>query len=318
MSIDHAEQVTYRTSTVTTSDGAPFPLVSVVIPVYNAAATLGQQLASLAIQDYPHDWEIVVADNGSTDASVLVAEAFLDSIPSLRVVDASARRGPGYARNFGTRAARGDVILYLDADDEAEPGYVRRMVDSATQHGLVGAHRETRTLQWYRAGSPPRASEVSIGTHAIQAKTFPFLPWAFGGGCGIARDAFEAIGGWSEVHTRAGGEDVDFCWRAQLAGYTMGFAPGALVHYRQRAGVWTRMRQQFTYGACAPDVYLRFRDRGARPRSARVVIGTVAKLVVAAPLQPWRSAERREAWAGALSAQAGRVWGSVRHRCLYL
>src|SRR5690606_10578144 len=92
------------------------PQISVVIPARDAARWIDAQLGALACQEVPVPWEVVVADNGSTDDTVARAEAWADRLP-VRVVDASGRPGPNHARNQGTAAARGDLLLYCDADD---------------------------------------------------------------------------------------------------------------------------------------------------------------------------------------------------------
>ncbi len=67
--------------------------ISIVIPCYNAAETIGAQLQAVAEQQWHRPWEVIVSDNGSTDNSIDIAERFKGQLPSLRVVDASDRRG---------------------------------------------------------------------------------------------------------------------------------------------------------------------------------------------------------------------------------
>ena len=89
------------------------PLVSVVVPARNAAATLERCLRSLLDLDYPRDrFEIIVADNGSTDGSRSILDRFGGQV---RVVE-QPRPGPAAARNAGIRAAEGTVIALTDAD----------------------------------------------------------------------------------------------------------------------------------------------------------------------------------------------------------
>lgn len=97
--------------------------LSVIIPCCNATATLGAQLASIAAQAYDSPWEVLVADNGSSDDSRAIALSYAASIPSLRVIDASGKRGAAHARNMGAAAATGTFLLFCDADDEMAPGY---------------------------------------------------------------------------------------------------------------------------------------------------------------------------------------------------
>jgi Glycosyl transferase family 2 len=87
--------------------GAP-DRISVIVPARDPAATIGGQLAALAAQRYEGSWEVIVADNGSADATV--ADRWIGRIPGLRVVDASGRRGASHARNVGIAASRGDFL----------------------------------------------------------------------------------------------------------------------------------------------------------------------------------------------------------------
>src|SRR5215204_6439039 len=89
--------------------------IAVVIPSFNAAATLPAQLAALAGQRYEGELEVLVSDNGSTDGTLDVVRGWQDRLP-VRVVDASDRRGAGHARNVGAAAASMDLIAYCDAD----------------------------------------------------------------------------------------------------------------------------------------------------------------------------------------------------------
>ena len=115
------------------------PLCSVVIPTYNAAATLDATLAALAAQEGVAPFEVVVADNGSVDDSAEVARRWADRLPLLRVVDASRARGVAAARNDGIRAARGDVVLLCDADDVTDPGWVAAMLGPSRRPTSWGA-----------------------------------------------------------------------------------------------------------------------------------------------------------------------------------
>jgi len=103
------------------------PHVSIVIPAYNAEQYLGETLASIRAQTYD-DWEIVVADDGSTDRTIEIAESFGFGA-RLRVVPRTGEiRGPAPARNRAIAAATGELVAFLDADDLWLPTYLERMV----------------------------------------------------------------------------------------------------------------------------------------------------------------------------------------------
>src|SRR5664279_3010368 len=113
--------------------------VSVIIPAYNGAALIGNQLDALAQQETNLSWEVIVADNGSTDATPDIVRQRAASYPvDLRVVDASARRGVGPAGNAGARASRGAVLLFCYVDDEVMPGWVDGAWNALRQFDLVG------------------------------------------------------------------------------------------------------------------------------------------------------------------------------------
>src|SRR5207244_3518041 len=107
-----------RPATASRTDVQPreAELISVIVPVYNAMPMLAEQLEALSKQTYRGPWELIIADNGSSDGSREIAEAWRSRIPSLRVVDASARRGPATARNVGVEAATGGLLAFCDAD----------------------------------------------------------------------------------------------------------------------------------------------------------------------------------------------------------
>lgn len=91
------------------------PIVSVVIPCHNHAAYIAEAIESVRAQTYPAI-EIIVVDDGSTDASAAVASRY----PDVRVIR-QPQRGPSAARNSGCAACAGDLVVFLDADDKLVP-----------------------------------------------------------------------------------------------------------------------------------------------------------------------------------------------------
>jgi glycosyltransferase involved in cell wall biosynthesis len=98
------------------------PLVSVVIPTYNRAASVIEAIESVRVQSYPHV-EIIVVDDGSTDETA----QFMGSRPDVTYL-AQARSGSGAARNRGLAVARGELVASLDSDDLWEPDFLERSV----------------------------------------------------------------------------------------------------------------------------------------------------------------------------------------------
>lgn len=176
------------------ADRQPFPtLVSVIIPVRNAAAVLPGQLKALANQNYDGAWEAVVVDNDSHDATADVALAWKSKMPKLRVTIAR-RRGVSHARNVGATAARGDVLLFCDAVDIATPSWLRAMASAARTTDIVGGYLGLDTLN-----SPRARSYHDRNPRDRLPIAFEFLPYAVGACFGVRTDVFTALDGFNEV-----------------------------------------------------------------------------------------------------------------------
>jgi len=114
------------------------PVVTVVTPVWNAAATLAEAVASVRAQTFG-GWEQILVDDGSTDGSRALAAALAAADPRVRLLAWDRNRGAAEARNAAIRAARGRFIAFLDADDRWHPEKLARQLAQlrATGAGLV-------------------------------------------------------------------------------------------------------------------------------------------------------------------------------------
>lgn len=116
------------------------PLLTVIIPVYNAQSCLPTALKSVLEQGI-EDMEIILINDGSRDNSLAVCKKFAEEDSRIRVLD-QANGGPGAARNTGLKEARGEYISFVDSDDALLPGSHQRLLASAqgNQADLVIAH----------------------------------------------------------------------------------------------------------------------------------------------------------------------------------
>ncbi|ANS68553.1 glycosyl transferase family protein [Streptomyces lincolnensis] len=281
-------------------------LVSVVIPVRDGALTLPAQLRALAAQEYPGDWEVLVVDNGSTDATREVAEKARPDLPGLRIVDAGERAGEGYARNRGIAAARGDLIAFCDADDVADPGWLAALTAAARDADLVGGSLDSSVL------SPAYADEQPM---PMTGQT-DFLPFARGANCAAWKDVLTTIGGWDEQY-RGGGEDMDLSWRAHLCGYRVGYAPDARMHYRLRAELTSLARQKWNYGRSGARLYAAYRHAGFERRDGRTVLMNWSWLLLHTP-DLARSPTLRRRWIRYGARLSGFLAGSAERGVRYL
>ena len=99
------------------------PRVSVIIPAYNAERHLADALRSVEAQTYG-DWEVVVADDASSDATAAIAESF----PRIALVRSATNVGPAGARNLAIEQSGGELLALLDSDDTWLPNYLEEQV----------------------------------------------------------------------------------------------------------------------------------------------------------------------------------------------
>jgi glycosyltransferase involved in cell wall biosynthesis len=282
--------------------------LSVVIPCLNAAATLGVQLAALAGQAREGEWEVIVADNGSTDGSQEIVETYRGVLPGLQLVDASNRRGQAHARNVGAAAATGDAFLFCDADDEVAPGWLAALGRALAKDDFVACRYDNEKLNpvWVqRTHLNPQKDGLTSYDYP------PFLPHAGGGGLGVTRRAHKAVGGFDE--TLPALEDTDYCWRLQLAGFQLHFAPDAVVNIRHRGDLGSIYRQGVSYGLHNVMIYERYRGQGMPRLGLLPGLRKWASLLLRTPLL-LLSREGRARWMWQLGWRVGRIRGCLRYR----
>lgn len=247
------------------------PRLSVIIPCYNSEATLAAQLAALAGQAGHFPWEAIVADNGSRDGSVALAESFRSRLPALRIVDASARRGAAYARNEGARHATGAALLFCDADDEMAPGYLEAMARALDTHDFVACRYDFTRLN--RSWLARARGTTGQGSGPAGGYCHPTLPYAGAGGLGIARAVHERVNGFDlTLPAMAGQEDTDYCIRVQLAGTPLVFVGDAVMHVRFRDTITGVFAQAWAWAESGAYVQRRYVPQETAPglmRSAR-------------------------------------------------
>jgi glycosyltransferase involved in cell wall biosynthesis len=204
------DESTYVTNAMT----RPFdrvPRISIIIPVHNGGDGLVACLSSLAALR-PAPLEIIVVDDGSTDGSARVA-----SEAGATVFQTATRSGPAHARNLGAQHARGDVLLFMDADVAVRPDTV----------GLVAhtfQHRPGLSALFGSYDDEPAATDFvsqykNLMQHFVHqaGREDAFTFWA---GCGAIRpDVFLALGGFDERYRQPAIEDIELGYRLRSAGH---------------------------------------------------------------------------------------------------
>ena len=205
----------------------------------NGARTLVACLDSLGKLNDPA-YEIILVDDGSTDDTAYVAAQF----SSVRYIH-QTNHGLSHARNTGAAAARGEVLAYTDSDCMADADWLYYLVGtlvSGDYAGVGGPNITPPAQNWIQAcvAAAPGGPNHVLLTDTV-AEHIP--------GCNMAfyRWAFEGVGGFDPEYRKAG-DDVDFCWRIQQAGWVISFSPTAIVWHYRRFTLRAFMKQQDGYG----------------------------------------------------------------------
>jgi glycosyltransferase involved in cell wall biosynthesis len=282
---------------------------SVILCVRNGGDTIAEQLASLAEQDCPGEWELVVVDNGSTDDTRLTVEQWRSRLPGLRLVEAEDRVGLAYSRNTGAAAAQGRVLAFCDADDVADRRWLGTLVMGAQTAELVGGRLELSRLNSELARYWRGMSNEDV----CRASALGYLHYAVGANFAVRRETFAAVGGCDEAFAICG-DDIDLSWRIQRAGGALEFRDDAIMHYRLREGLGALARQRYIYGRTEALLRRKFAD-AVEPIQFADRWPTYRYLLT----RSWHllaDPRRRGGWLGAAGYSAGRINGAVRHRVL--
>ena len=211
-------------------------MFSVVIPNWNGLRFLPTYLNALRNQTYC-DFETLVVDNGSTDGS---RERIAKEFPEVRIVALETNRGFAPAVNAGIRAARGDVVVLLNNDTEADSHWleeIARALETNPNAGMVACKLKLFDKRDYihSAGDFYRVDGIP-GNRGVWEQDRGQYDDARGifGGCGGAvayrTTMLAEIGAFDEA-LGSYCEDVDLNWRARLAGYSIVYAPRAIVYH---------------------------------------------------------------------------------------
>jgi glycosyltransferase involved in cell wall biosynthesis len=285
------------------------PLLSVVIPVLNGVDVIGLQLESLSCQTYQGAFEVVVADNGSTDDTVDLVRSWAKRLPWLVVVDASQRRGASHAMNVGAAAARGEYLVFTGADDEVDPGWLKALARATGSCDMMGGHVDTERLN-------PGPGVPSSPTRAGLPVEQRFLPYPIGSNAGMRASLFHELGGFDNERFPFGAEEIDLFWRAQLRGHRLCWVPDAVVYVRLRATTRQAMGRYYHCAVASCALAATYRSRGAPRDQLSEILRAWGSLVVHTPTLLLSS--RRRGWLTHLAARCGYVVGSIRHRVVHL
>lgn len=203
------------------------PLVSAILPAYNAERYIGEAIASVFRQTH-RPIEVIVVDDGSTDGTAAVAEAYGDKVRVIR----QKNTGQAIARNVGLAAARGDFVAFLDADDVWTDDHLEELLPPL----LLGECEVSRGLVRYVRDKGLPTEEVSES----------LLLEPLVGACVYAASVFQTVGKFDEDLRQ--GEDFDFAIRLNESACRQWRSEKCVLWYRRHGDNLTNSKEFVKFG----------------------------------------------------------------------
>ena len=284
------------------------PFASVIVPNYNGAHHLPVVLDALRSQQFT-DFEVIVVDDASSDESVLLLE---NRYPDVRLIANRRNMGFVYSCNTGAAVARGRMIVLLNSDTEPEPTWLAELVKVFVAHPraamvtsklLLFNRRDTlhTTGDMLGVDGVPRNRGVWEQDHGqYDGATDVFS--GCGGATAYRREVWQALGGYDEEFWMYL-EDVDFGFRARLAGWEAIFAPQARVYHHLSASGGDLLASYYV-GRNTIWLIAKNMPRSLLRRNALAILGGQLAIGLAAA-RNWRGAAAQARLRGQLAGLLG-------------
>ena len=266
----------------------PKPLYSVIVPAYQAAATIGLCLDALNAQTVTRDlYEVIVVDDGSTDGTGEIARC-----AGAQVI-VQPNSGAAAARNRGAAVARGDLLLFTDADCAPVPGWIAALVAPFVDEHVAGAKGTYLTDQ---RALVSRFTQLEYQDRYDRMADVESIDFVDTYSAAYRRDIFLANAGFDPAFRFD--EDQEFSFRLTEKGYRLVFAPAAQVYHRHNATLAAYIRRKFLMARWKVPVTRRHPGRAVKdshtPQSLKLQMGLAGVTAVAflaaavASLAGWR------------------------------
>lgn len=221
--------------------------VSVIVPVYNSAKTIGKCLGGLLNQTSTAKYEVIVVDDGSNDATGHIVKSF--DVKYIR----KGKAGPAAARNEGAKVAKGKILLFTDSDCVPNPDWVEKMTESLEKPGVAGVKGAYITGQ---KSIVARFSQLEFEERYKMLEKAESIDMIDTHAGGYHKDIFMKMGGFDSSFPVANNEDTELSYRMSNSGYKMIFNPDAIVsHLRHSDTVAKYAKMKFWRGYWRVIVY---------------------------------------------------------------
>ncbi len=223
------------------------PRYSVVIPAYNAEATIAKLLDSLMHQRFD-GFEVLVVDDGSTDRTSEIAKSY-----PFRLIENRCNKGPAFCRNTGVRNAKGGIVVFTDSDCRVAHDWLQKIDNQFMQGNADAIMGKLVLLPSNYVGESISAlgfpAGGTIGFDKIwRVNAKGYTDSLSTCNCAITKKAFWQVGGFDETFPYAGGEDSFLAYNLKQAGHRIKYCPEVLVYHVARNSFLSFVSWQFKRG----------------------------------------------------------------------
>ena len=297
------------------------PFVSIIVPVFNGEKTIEKCIQSLLNLHYPKDkYEIIIVDNNSTDNTRQIVEKY----PVKLLLE--TKRGSYAARNTGIKAAKGDFLAFTDSDCIADENWLKHLIKNFDDDevggvgGKVVAYNPVTFVEQYIAKF---SGDLDQETFVRYKKPFIITANAM-----YKRDVLDKVGLFDE--SLLSGGDMDMGWRVFEKGFKIVYEPKAIVYHKHRTTLKGLFFQSFKYAEGHVALFKKYRDR-KKYQIHPVGYFTMIPLFILRLL--WRiitvyrqKKDERLLYVATpicsfiqdLGYKMGKIYGSIKHRVIYL
>lgn len=223
---------------------------SIIVPVYNRPKEIDELLESLTKQDFQHNFEVLIIEDGSDNSSETIVDSYKEKLNLHYFFKENS--GAGASRNYGMEKASGNYLIILDSDVIVPQQYLsevhQRLEEKYTDAfgGPDAAHESFTTLQ--KAINYSMTSILTTGGIRGKKKGVgKFQPRSFN--FGLSKKAFLTTKGFSKMKT---GEDIDLSFRLWEEGFETQLIETAYVYHKRRSTIKQFFKQTFSFGTARP------------------------------------------------------------------
>jgi cellulose synthase/poly-beta-1,6-N-acetylglucosamine synthase-like glycosyltransferase len=249
--------------------------VSVIVPAYNAAPTIDACLEGLLGQSVPGDrYEVIVVDDDSSDETTEIVGGY-----EVRLI-VKSHQGPAAARNEGVAQARGEIVLFTDADCVPIEDWIAEMVGPFDDAEVVGVKGAYRTRQREIVPRFVQCEYEERYERMAQQRQIDFIDTY---AAGYRRRVFLEEGGFDVRYPNASVEDQEFSFRLAERGHKMVFNPQAVVYHQHPQTLAAYFKRKFNIGYWKVMVLQRHPEKAIAdshtPQSLKIQMGLVFLLI---------------------------------------